>query len=174
VEDAHALGRGVLLFTGHFGLETTRWHALRLPPLAVLARALDNPHSTICLSACERLRGTASSTAGSCPSRAARARSNGTVAMLIDQHMQSADSVVVGLLQSPCLNDLRACRDRRADRGAGDPLLLRCRCRGQVSRMTHEHPVAPPVSDSPEALKRIHATVHRRARDTRRYPDLWL
>ena len=42
---AHALGKGVLLFTGHFGYWEINAlvHALELQPMAVLARPLDNP-----------------------------------------------------------------------------------------------------------------------------------
>jgi len=46
IRQAHAKGRGVLLFTGHFGY----WEmgaiaiALRVQPMAVMARPLDNPY----------------------------------------------------------------------------------------------------------------------------------
>ena len=45
VVHAHAEGRGVLLFTGHFGFWEINAlvHALRIAPMAVLARPLDNP-----------------------------------------------------------------------------------------------------------------------------------
>src|SRR5688500_13483872 len=45
VRAAHAHGRGVLLFTGHFGFWEINAlvHALVLKPMAVLARPLDNP-----------------------------------------------------------------------------------------------------------------------------------
>src|SRR2546430_3155071 len=45
VRTAHAHGRGVLLFTGHFGFWEINAlvHALMLNPIAVLARPLDNP-----------------------------------------------------------------------------------------------------------------------------------
>src|SRR5262245_35414110 len=45
VRAAHAQGRGVLFVTGHFGYWELQAmvHALRLTPMAVVARALDNP-----------------------------------------------------------------------------------------------------------------------------------
>jgi lauroyl/myristoyl acyltransferase len=45
VISAHGHGRGVLLFTGHFGFWEINAlvHALTLKPMAVLARPLDNP-----------------------------------------------------------------------------------------------------------------------------------
>src|SRR4051812_1857526 len=44
VRAAHAEGRGVLLFTGHFGFWEINAlvHALEIEPMAVLARPLDN------------------------------------------------------------------------------------------------------------------------------------
>ena len=43
---AYAQGKGVLFFTGHFGFWELHAivHALKLEPIGVLARALDNPH----------------------------------------------------------------------------------------------------------------------------------
>ena len=43
---AYAQGKGVLFVTGHFGFWELHAivHALRLEPIGVLARALDNPH----------------------------------------------------------------------------------------------------------------------------------
>ena len=45
VKAAHALGKGALLFTGHFGYWEINAlvHALVLQPMALLARPLDNP-----------------------------------------------------------------------------------------------------------------------------------
>ena len=45
VRAAHAHGKGVIFITGHFGFWELQAmvHALRLPPMAVMARALDNP-----------------------------------------------------------------------------------------------------------------------------------
>jgi len=45
VRAAYAHGKGVLFVTGHFGYWELQAmvHALRLPPMAVMARALDNP-----------------------------------------------------------------------------------------------------------------------------------
>ena len=43
---AYAQGKGVLFITGHFGFWELQAlvHALRVEPIGVLARALDNPH----------------------------------------------------------------------------------------------------------------------------------
>jgi KDO2-lipid IV(A) lauroyltransferase len=43
-------GKGVLLFSGHFGYWELQGiaHPLALPPMSVLARPLDNPYCTRC------------------------------------------------------------------------------------------------------------------------------
>ena len=81
VRAAHAQGRGVLLFTGHFGFWEINAlvHALTLEPMAVLARPLDNPllHDLL-----ERVRtldrqlasSTAAARSGACCARSARTR----------------------------------------------------------------------------------------------------
>ncbi len=54
VVSAHGLGKGVLLFTGHFGFWEINAlvHALQIQPMAVLARPLDNPLLHGCWSRC--------------------------------------------------------------------------------------------------------------------------
>lgn len=177
VEDAHALGRGVLLFTGHFGYWEINAlvHALRLPPLAVLARALDNPYLHALL---ERVR---TRTGNSVIYRRGAVRrvlrvlgSNGGVAMLIDQHMQSADAVVVDFFNRPA-STTSALAAIAVRTGAPVVPVFALPLPGGRFRMTYEHPVAPPADDSPEALRDF----TQRCTDVlemyvRRYPDLWL
>src|SRR4030095_2870075 len=101
---AHAQGRGVLLYTGHFGFWEINAlvHALTLQPMSVLARPLDNPllHDLL-----ERVR--TSTGNGVIYRRGAIRRvlralaSNQAVAVLIDQHMQSADAVYVDFFNRP-------------------------------------------------------------------------
>ena len=177
VEAAHAQGRGVLLFTGHFGYWEINAlvHALRLPPLAVLARALDNPRLNALL---ERVRGV---TGNSVIYRRGAVRrvlrvlgANGAVAMLIDQHMQSADAVVVEFFNRPAstTSALAAIAIR-----TGAPVIpvFALPLPGGRFRMTYEHPVVPPASEEAEALREF----TQRCTDVlemyvRRYPDLWL
>jgi KDO2-lipid IV(A) lauroyltransferase len=177
VEHAHTIGRGVLLFTGHFGFWELNAlvHALRLPPLAVLARALDNPHLHDLL---ERVR---TATGNSVIYRRGAVRrvlrvlgSNGTVAMLIDQHIQSADAVVVDFFNRPAstTSALAALAFR-----TGAPVIpvFALPLPGGRYRMVYEHPVEPPAGDDPAALQDF----TQRCTDVlemyvRRYPDLWL
>jgi KDO2-lipid IV(A) lauroyltransferase len=177
VEDAHALGRGVLLFTGHFGFWELNAlvHALRLPPLAVLARALDNPHLHALL---ERVR---TATGNSVIYRRGAVRrvlrvlgANGTVAMLIDQHIQSADSVVVDFFNRPA-STTSALAAIALRTGAPVIPVFALPLPGGRYRMVYEHPVEPPAGDDPASLRDF----TQRCTDVlemyvRRYPDLWL
>jgi KDO2-lipid IV(A) lauroyltransferase len=177
VEDAHALGNGVLLFTGHFGYWEINAlvHALRLPPIAVLARALDNPRLHALLERVRTRTGNAVIYRRGAVRRVLRVLgSNGGVAILIDQHMQSADAVLVDFFNRPAwtTSALAAIAAR-----TGAPVIpgFALPLPGGRFRMTYEHPVAPPASDTPEALKEF----TQRCTDVlemyvRRYPDLWL
>jgi KDO2-lipid IV(A) lauroyltransferase len=177
VEDAHALGRGVLLFTGHFGYWEINAlaHSLRLSPLAVLARALDNPHLHALLERVRTCTGNAVIYRRGAVRRVLRVLgSNGTVAMLIDQHMQSADAVVVDFFNRPA-STTSALAAIAARTGAPVIPVFALPLPGGRFRMTYEHPVAPPPDDSPEALRAF----TQRCTDVlemyvRRYPDLWL
>lgn len=177
VEDAHALGHGVLLVTGHFGYWEINAlvHALRLPPLAVLARALDNPYLHDLL---ERVRAT---TGNSVIYRKGAVRrvlrvlgGNGAIAMLIDQHMQGADSVVVEFFNRPA-STTSALAALAVRTGAPVIPVFALPLPGGRFRMVYEIPVEPPSGDTPEALKEF----TQRCTDVlemyvRRYPDLWL
>ncbi len=177
VEAAHALGRGVLLFTGHFGYWEINAlvHALRLPPLAVLARALDNPHLNALL---ERVRGV---TGNSVIYRRGAVRrvlrvlgANGAIAMLIDQHMQSADAVMVEFFDRP-VSTTSALAAIALRTGAPVIPVFALPLPGGRFRMTYEHPVPPPSGDDPDALREF----TQRCTDVlemyvRRYPELWL
>ena len=98
VRQAHARGRGVLLFTGHFGY----WEvgaialALRVQPMAVMARPLDNPHLHYLL---ERIRTRSGNSViyrqGAIRKVLQELAANRAVAILIDQHLHTPDAVYV-------------------------------------------------------------------------------
>lgn len=176
VRAAHAAGRGVLLFTGHFGYWELNAlvHSLELPPLAVVARALDNPHLHALL---ERVR---TATGNSVIYKLGAVRrilrvlnANGTVALLIDQHIQT-DSVVVDFFNRPA-STTAALATIAVRTGAPVIPVFALRLPHQRYRMVYEHPVDPPASDDPEALRQF----MQRCTDVlemyvRRYPDQWL
>jgi len=176
VEAAHALDRGVLLFTGHFGFWEINAlvHALTLRPMAVLARPLDNPllHDLL-----ERVRGLTGNSViyrKGALRRVLRALSaNKAVALLIDQHIHT-DAVLVDFFNRPAATTtaLAAIALR-----TGAPVIpvFALPLPGGRFRMVYEHAVEPPSSDDPDAIRLF----TQRCTDVlemyvRRYPGLWL
>src|SRR5262245_13350911 len=98
VRAAYARGKGVLFVTGHFGYWELQAlvHALRLPPMSVMARALDNPllHGLL-----ERLRtrtGNSVIYRQGTMRRVLRCLHRGEgVGVLIDQHTLSPDAISI-------------------------------------------------------------------------------
>jgi KDO2-lipid IV(A) lauroyltransferase len=176
VTAAHALSRGVLLFTGHFGFWEINAlvHALRLQPMAVMARPLDNPmlHDLL-----ERVR---SRTGNSVIYRKGALRrvlralgSNQAVALLIDQHIHS-DAVLVDFFNRPAATTT-ALAALALRTGAPVIPVFALPLPGGRFRMVYEHAVDPPPTDDPDAIRQF----TQRCTDVlemyvRRYPGLWL
>lgn len=176
VRAAHAKGRGVLLFTGHFGFWEINAlvHALELSPMAVLARPLDNPllHDLL-----ERVRTTTGNSViyrRGAIRRVLRAlAANQAVAVLIDQHMH-ADAVYVDFFNRPAATT-SALAALAMKTGAPVVPVFALPLPGGRFRMVYEHPVEPPPTDAADAVRLF----TQRCTDVlemyvRRYPDLWL
>jgi KDO2-lipid IV(A) lauroyltransferase len=177
VRAAHAHGKGVLLFTGHFGFWEINAlvHALVLAPIAVLARPLDNRllHDLL-----EQVR---TSTGNSVIYRRGAIRrvlralgSNQAVAVLIDQHMLSADAVYVEFFNRPAATT-SALAALALKTGAPVVPVFALPLPGGRFRMVYEHPVQPPPEGDENALREF----TQRCTDilemyVRRYPELWL
>jgi KDO2-lipid IV(A) lauroyltransferase len=177
VESAHTQGKGVLLFTGHFGFWEINAlvHALAIQPMSVLARPLDNPllHNLL-----ERVR---TRTGNSVIYRRGAIRrvlraleANQAVAVLIDQHIQTSDAVYVDFFNRPAATTsaLAALAMRT---GAPVVPVFALPLPGGRFRMVYEHAVDPPREDGPEAIREF----TQRCTDVlemyvRRYPELWL
>jgi KDO2-lipid IV(A) lauroyltransferase len=177
VRQAHAQGRGVLFFTGHFGY----WelfalaHPLRGEPVSVLARPLDNPDLHRML---EDLR---TSTGNSVIYRQGAVRhmlrdlSTGRgVAVLIDQHLHSADALYVGFFRRPAATTSALAALALRTGAPVIPVFSLPLPNGRY-RFIYEHPVDPPRAGSPDAVREF----TQRCTDVlemyvRRYPDLWL
>jgi len=176
VRAAHALGRGALLFTGHFGFWEINAlvHALALQPMAVLARPLDNPLLNDLLERVRILTGNSVIYRRGALRRVLRTLgANQAVAMLIDQHIQT-DAVYVDFFNRPASTTtaLAAVALR-----TGAPVLpvFALPLPGGRFRMVYEHAVDPPKTDDPDALRDF----TQRCTDVlemyvRRYPGLWL
>ena len=177
VRQAHAKGRGVLLFTGHFGY----WEigaialALRVQPMAVMARPLDNPHLHGLL---ERIRTRSGNSViyrqGAIRKVLQELAANHAVAILIDQHLHTPDAVYVDFFSRPAAttNALAAVALR-----TGAPVIpaFALPLPNGRYRLVYEHAVEPPASDSPDAVREF----TQRCTDVlemyiRRHPDLWL
>ena len=177
MREAKAKGRGVLVFTGHFGFWEIQAlvHALRVEPMAVLARPLDNRplHDLL-----ERVR---CSTGNSVIYRRGAIRrvlrvlaANQTVGILIDQHMLSADAVYVDFFNRPAATT-SALAALALKTGAPVVPIFALPLPGGRFRMVYEHPVEPPLVHDEAGIREF----TQRCTDVlemyvRRYPELWL
>jgi KDO2-lipid IV(A) lauroyltransferase len=177
VRAAHAEGRGVLLFTGHFGFWEINAlvHALELKPMSVLARPLDNPLLHHLLESVRGRTGNSVIYRRGAIRRVLRALAdNQAVAILIDQHIQSADAVYVDFFNRPAATT-SALAALALRTGAPVVPVFALPQPGGRFRMVYEHAVAPPPGDHPDAIRAF----TQRCTDVlemyvRRYPDLWL
>jgi Kdo2-lipid IVA lauroyltransferase/acyltransferase len=177
VRAAHAEGRGVLLFTGHFGFWEINAlvHALALQPISVLARPLDNPMLHDLLESVRRRTGNSVIYRRGAIRRVLRALSeNQAVAILIDQHIQSGDAVYVDFFNRPAATTSALAALAIRTGAPVVPVFALPRPGGRF-RMVYEHPVAPPRDDDPQAIRAF----TQRCTDVlemyvRRYPELWL
>ncbi len=174
---AYTQGRGVLFFTGHFGYWEIHAivHGLELEPVAVLARALDNPllHRLL-----ERVRTSTGNVViyrnGAVRKVLRVLQGRQGIAMLIDQHLGSPDAIYVDFFERPAATTsmLAALAIRT---GAPVVPVFALPLPGGRYRMIYEHPVQPPQSEGPEAIREF----TQRCTDVlemyvRRYPSLWL
>jgi KDO2-lipid IV(A) lauroyltransferase len=177
VINAHAHGRGVLLFTGHFGFWEINAlvHALTIKPMAVLARPLDNPLLHDLLESVRRKTGNTVFYRKGAIRRVLRALdSNQAVAFLIDQHMQAADAVYVDFFNRPAATT-SALAALALRTGAPVVPVFALPLPGGRFRMVYEHAVDPPSADDEHAIRQF----TQRCTDVlemyvRRYPELWL
>jgi KDO2-lipid IV(A) lauroyltransferase len=177
VRQAHAKGRGVLLFTGHFGFWEVHAlaHSLVLAPIAVVARALDNPDLNRMLEAVRASTGNAVIYRRGGIRRILRALgANQAVALLIDQHIHGGDAVYVDFFDRPAATTsaLAALALR-----TGAPVIpcFALPLPGGRFRIVYEHAVEPPRPDAADPIR----DYTQRCTDVlemyvRRYPELWL
>ncbi len=174
---AYAQGKGVLFFTGHFGFWELHAlvHGLRLRPIGVLARALDNPNLNRLLEQVRSKTGNSVIYRQGAVRRVLKTLAAGDgVALLIDQHMHSPDAIWVNFFQRPAAttSTLAALALRT---GAPVVPVFAVPLPAGRYRMIYEHPVEPPASDRPDAIREF----TQRCTDVlemyvRRRPDLWL
>lgn len=174
---AHHQGKGVLLFTGHFGFWEINAlvHALAMQPIAVLARPLDNPLLHELLESVRRSTGNAVIYRRGALRRVLRALAeNQAVAILIDQHIQTSDAVYVDFFDRPAATTSALAALALRTGAPVVPVFALPRPGGRF-RMVYEHPVDPPRGEGPDAIREF----TQRCTDVlemyvRRYPELWL
>jgi KDO2-lipid IV(A) lauroyltransferase len=177
VRQAHAQGRGVLYFTGHFGFWEIQAvsHALLYGSIAVLARALDNRRLNTLLEQVRTRTGNHVIYRRGAIRRVLRTLShNGGVALLIDQHIQSSDAVYVEFFSRPAATT-SALAALALRTGAPVIPVFALPLPGGRYRLIYEHAVDPPRADDPDAIREF----TQRCTDVlemyvRRYPELWL
>jgi KDO2-lipid IV(A) lauroyltransferase len=174
---AYAQGKGVLFVTGHFGFWELHAvvHALRLAPIGVLARALDNPELNRLLESIRERTGNSVIYRKNAILRVMRMlQTRKGVAVLIDQHIQSRDAIYVDFFDRPAATT-SAVAAIALRTGAPVVPVFALPLGGGRYRMIYEHPVEPPGADSPDAVREF----TQRCTDVlemyvRRRPDLWL
>jgi KDO2-lipid IV(A) lauroyltransferase len=177
VRAAYAQGKGVLFVTGHFGYWELQAmvHALRLPPMAVIARALDNPALNELLERMRTRTGNSVIYRRGTIRRAMRQLQSGEgVGVLIDQHILGHDAIYVDFFNRPAATT-SAVAALALRTGASVVPLFALPLGGGRFRMIYEHPVEPPAATSEHPLREF----TQRCTDVlemyvRRNPELWL
>lgn len=174
---AYAKGKGVLFFTGHFGFWECHAiaHAVKLRPIGVLARTLDNVRLNDLL---ERIRtGTGNHVIyrQGAVRRVLKTLAAGEgVALLIDQHMHSPDAIWVNFFRRPAATTSTLAALALRTGAAVIPVFAEPLPGGRY-KFVYEAPVEPPGADSPDAIREF----TQRCTDVlemhvRRKPELWL
>jgi Kdo2-lipid IVA lauroyltransferase/acyltransferase len=174
---AYAHGRGVLFFTGHFGFWELHAlvHALRLEPFSVIARPLDNPLLNGLLEQIRQRTGNPVIYRQGMIRRVMHTLQAGhAVAVLIDQHIQSRDAVMVDFFERPAATTSAIAALALRTGAPVVPCFALPLGAGRY-RMVYEHPVEPPSADSEHAVQEF----TQRCTDVlemyvRRHPELWL
>jgi KDO2-lipid IV(A) lauroyltransferase len=176
VWQAYDRGRGVLFFTGHFGYWEMQAMAqpLRVKPVSVLARPLDNPGLHAML---QRIRTSTGNTViyrqGALRKVLRELAENRGVALLIDQHLHS-DAVQVDFFGRPAATT-SALAALALRTGAAVIPVFALPLPGGRYRFVYERPIEPPPPTSSEPVRDF----TQRCTDVlemyvRRHPELWL
>jgi len=174
---AYAQGKGVLFVTGHFGYWELHAmaHGLLSQPIAVLARALDNPYLNQLLEGIRQRTGNKVIYRRETIRRVMRTLQGGQgVAVLIDQHIMSRDAIYVDFFDRPAATT-SAVAALALRTGAPVVPVFALPIGGGRYRIIYEHPVEPPRAESTDAIREF----TQRCTDVlemyvRRHPDLWL
>jgi KDO2-lipid IV(A) lauroyltransferase len=174
---AYAQGRGVLFVTGHFGFWELQAlvHAIRVEPVGVIGRALDNaPLNGLLEDIRQRTGNTVIYRKGTLRRVLRMLQAGRGVAVLIDQHIMSHDAIYVDFFDRPAATT-SAIAALAARTGAPVVPVFALPIAGGRYRLVYEHAVEPPRGDDPDAIREF----TQRCTDVlemyvRRDPHLWL
>ena len=174
---AYARGKGVLFITGHFGFWELQAmvHAVKVEPVSILVRALDNPHLNRLLEQIRQGTGNTVVYRRVTIRRVMRTLQAGHgVAVLIDQHIMSRDAIYVDFFERPAATTSAVAALALRTGAPVVPVFALPLGRGRY-RMIYEHPIEPPRADAPDAVREF----TQRCTDVlemyvRRHPELWL
>jgi len=177
VRQALLQGRGVFLFSGHFGYWEIHGiaHALWFGPISVLVRPLDNALLDATLEQVRSATGNTVIRRRGAVRRILRDLAAGRgVAILIDQHLHESDAVSVGFFQRPAATT-SALAALALRTGAAAIPVFGLPLPGGRYRLIYEHPVEPPLAGTPDAVREF----TQRCTDVlemyvRRHPDMWM
>jgi Kdo2-lipid IVA lauroyltransferase/acyltransferase len=177
MRSAYAQGKGVIFITGHFGFWELHAmvHALRAQPIALLARALDNPRLNELLeSVRQRTGNTVVYRRGTIRRVMRTLQAKQGVAVLIDQHIMGRDAIYVDFFERPAATTSAVAALALRTGAPVVPVFALPLGRGRY-RLIYEHPVEPPRGETEEAIRDF----TQRCTDVlemyvRRHPDLWL
>ena len=174
---AYAHGKGVVFVTGHFGYWELQAlvHAVRIEPVAVLGRALDNPYLNGLLEQIRQRTGNTVIYRRGTIRRVLRTLQAGRgVAVLIDQHIMSRDAIYVDFFEQPAATTSLVAALALRTGAAVVPVFALPVGAGRY-RMVYEPAVEPPLAGSADAVRAF----TQRCTDVlemyvRRHPELWL
>jgi KDO2-lipid IV(A) lauroyltransferase len=174
---AYAQGKGVLFISGHFGYWELQAmvHALKVEPVSILARAIDNPYLNRLLEEIRQGTGNTVVYRRGTIRRVMRTLQAGRgVAVLIDQHIMSRDAIYVDFFERPAATT-SAVAALALRTGAPVVPVFALPLGGGRYRLIYEHQIEPPRADSPDAVREF----TQRCTDVlemyvRRHPELWL
>jgi KDO2-lipid IV(A) lauroyltransferase len=177
MRSAYAQGKGVIFITGHFGFWELHAmvHAFHAQPIALLARALDNPRLNDLL---EHIRQRTGNTVvyrrGTIRRVMRTLQAKQGVAVLIDQHIMGRDAIYVDFFERPAATTSAVAALALRTGAPVVPVFALPLVRGRY-RLIYEHPVEPPHGETEDAVREF----TQRCTDVlemyvRRHPDLWL
>ena len=174
---AYAKGQGILFFTGHFGFWELHAlaHGVKLRPIGVLARALDNARLNDLLERVRTKTGNQVIYRHGAVRRVMKTLAAGEgVALLIDQHMHSPDAIWVNFFRRPAATTSTLAALALRTGAAVIPVFAHPLPGGRY-KFVYESPVEPPAENGPDAIREF----TQRCTDVlemhvRKHPELWL